>query len=173
MKEPHRQIFEPSPLSGGPSFREFYLCSANSKILKKLPKVYLHVVHHLYKFQENWLSRTRPRILQRKNTFSIISHRRRGEGLEILVVRSFIMSNNIPSLNQEYTQKMFRGRLTPLRGAEGCNRLRPDGNFLLRASIVSIPNFKLVSSSARWKQKSPLLLLKLPEQLSTFNCSSV
>ena len=29
------------------------------------------------------------------------------------------MSNNIPSLNQEYTREMFRRRPTSLRGAEG------------------------------------------------------
>jgi len=68
------------------------------------------------------LSRTRQRISQRKNTFSTKSHRRRGEGARNFGGGVLSLCLTIP-LNQEYTRKMFRGRPTLLRGAEGVQSL--------------------------------------------------
>ena len=60
---------------------------------------------------------------KKKHVFNHISPPERGGGSKRWWWGSFIMSNNIPSLNQEYTQKMFRGKPTPLRGAEGVQSL--------------------------------------------------
>ena len=56
---------------------------------------------------------------KKTHVFDHISPLEKGGGSKFWWWGFFIIFNNIPSLNQDYTQKMFRGRPTPLRGEEG------------------------------------------------------